>query len=95
MPPPPYQPIPKSVPNERRVYIILAGLASRPISILTNESKLQDDLDLKFLDIVEFVMFLEDEFEIVIDEDSFAMPGVTIGKVIETVNALIASKSAT
>ena len=55
-----------------------------PADKITREARLAEDLDADSLDLVEFVMDLEEKFEIVVDESE--LEGVeTIGQAYELV----------
>ena len=59
---------------------------------VTENARFQEDLDADSLDLVEFVMALEDEFDITVPEDE--LEGVTtVGQAISLVNDKLSART--
>ena len=78
---------------------VLAALREVAVEVLSvepdtvvEEARFKEDLDADSLDLVEFVMGLEEKFDIVVPEDD--LDGVnTVGQAVDLVLAKLASKA--
>jgi acyl carrier protein len=73
-----------------KIYNIISEQFAVPVSTLTLETNFRDDLNADSIDLVEFAMSLEEEFNLPEPEDGEELPDTeTIGAVLEYINSII------